>query len=96
MRTRRVNRILRLALLFTVILATLPACRSVVRTDEPAPLTEVTREQIERNISNGNPFVAIQDLDLLKRDGSEIPPSQLELLHKNASEALKKMFNDSP
>ncbi|MBN1686578.1 MAG: trypsin-like peptidase domain-containing protein, partial [Spirochaetales bacterium] len=56
---------------------------------------EVTREQIEQNILNGNPFAAIQDLDLLKRRGTEIPVSELEELHRDAAQALKTMFQDS-
>ena len=95
MRNRTANRVSILALFSAAILVALVACRSVALLDEPAPLTEVTREQIERNISDGNPFAAIQDLDLLKRAGSEIPPLQLEVLHKNAAEALKTMFTES-
>jgi serine protease Do len=95
MRKRTANRISALILLSAAILLALAACRSVVLRDEPVPLTEVTKEQIERNISDGDPFAAIQDLDLLKRDGSEIPALQLEVLHKNAAEALKTMFAES-
>ena len=95
MRKRTANRISILFLLSAGILVALSACRSLALLDEPVPLIEVTREQIERNISNGNPFAAIQDLDLLKRDGSAIPPLQLEVLHKNAAEALKTMFRES-
>lgn len=87
--------IMRLLLLAVAALLILPSCRSVVMTREPTPLIEVTTEQIERDISSGNPFMAFQDLDLLKRDGSGIPPSKLEVLHKNASEALKSLFHDS-
>lgn len=87
--------VLRLVPLSLALLIGLVSCSSVASRKEPVPLVEVTREQIERNISSGNPFVAIQDLDSLKRRGSEIPASQLEKLRDDAVETLKAMFRDS-
>ncbi len=71
-------------------------CRSVHSFGKnPVPLTEVTREKIEQSILEGNPFDAFQDLDLLKRKGTEIPVSQLKALRQDASKALQSLFEKS-
>ncbi len=95
MKTRTIKRITKSGYLLLLTAVMLTACRTIDARDEPLPLTEISREQIEQNILNGNPFDAIQDLDSLKRRGTEIPGSQLQALEQNAASALKTMFQDS-
>ena len=62
---------------------------------EIPPISEITREDIEKKILQGNPFHAIQDINHLVRKGSVISDTQLVELAKNAENTLRRLFDVS-
>jgi len=87
---------IRLFVLCSVLMVlSVTSCRTVTSIETPVSLTEITREKIEKNILEGNPFDAFQDLDLLKRNGTEIPLYELQKLRQDATQTLRTLFEDS-
>ncbi|MBT3275829.1 MAG: PDZ domain-containing protein [Spirochaetales bacterium] len=70
-------------------------CTTTGASREILPLSEVTRTQIEENITGGNPFTAIQDLDLLSRDGSGLTLQELAKMREDANQAILILFKES-
>lgn len=86
----RVNRIPLITSLLIMSFAI--GCESVDNLADVPPLFEATKDEIESYIADGNPARALQGIDVLKRDGSDMPRITIEALQQDASEALDGMF----